>query len=111
MFVFFFFLILKKDIEREYYAYCESYHIARGASEVILGLREVREALGSDVKPLTLDSFLIMPVQRVPRYLLMLQSMQRKAFSRDELLDKAVEVWFFFKKKNNFLAVLKRKSN
>ena len=66
------------DVEKEYSSYCESYHLARAASESMLASKGVLEALGSDVKALTLDSFLIMPVQRVPRYLLMLQSMLRK---------------------------------
>jgi hypothetical protein len=69
-------------IERDYAFFCESYPAAHAASEALLQQRAVQEALGKDATSLTFDSFLIMPVQRVPRYLLMMQSMLRKTSPR-----------------------------
>ncbi len=75
------FVQVMEDVEKDYAAYCESYHSARSASEALLAQKGVLEVLGKETSPLTLDSFLIMPVQRVPRYLLMVQSMLRKMTS------------------------------
>jgi hypothetical protein len=81
------------DIERDFSDYCAAYPGAKAVVEKVLCNREVLDALGKDTTALTLDSFLIMPVQRVPRYLLMVNSMLHKTSdthpNRLELLNAA----------------------
>lgn len=72
------FLAESPELLKEYSEYCAAYPGAKAMCERLLARKEVSEALGPEISMMTLDSFLIRPVQRIPRYQLFFETLVRK---------------------------------